>query len=739
MSILNPDDSLERQNEKLLQISAALMRRVEQDTDRSGLAYVQFERAAALEEEVRARTQDLEHTLDLLHQSNSQLAEANAATERARADLTDAIETISEGFALFSPQDTLVLSNSRFCQHMRDVTQDLQPGLAFTDYVAKVSQSRFLALPVDQRPSDWAEKRLRRHRDKSVMFNVRLTQDRWLQVSEHRTGNGGTVILQTDITDIMRVERQERSRLIDRQARMVRATLDHLNQGVCIFDRHARLAGWNRRVSNLLSLPARRFQVGAGFSQILDRLPQDIQFENGVSRSDLLAWVNRQSDRPPLSFEIRRGDSLTLSVFCQEMPEHGFVISFTDVTSERAAARALFEANELLEQRVLDRTLDLEDALAAAERANASKSRFVAAASHDLLQPLSAAKLYVSALNGPTRSELDREIIFKAESALASVEQIIDALLDISRLEAGKASFDVAPVPLMDVLTPLQSEMEPLARAKGLDFRIVSCSGIVETDAAFLRRILRNLISNAIRYTDQGRVLVGVRQKAHTLRVEVWDTGPGIAEADQDVIFQEFSRLNARASASEGMGLGLAIVERACARLGHPLGLWSEIGKGSGFFVSLPRANQTREQPTVEAPRSGEGILEQTGLIVLLVDNDLEFRRALGLLMERWGVSVLDVDDGESALELLEDIQICPDALLIDHHLDGDLTGVQLLKILQDRHPGLPAAIVSANRSSLLRQECQMADVPLLNKPIDPRQLTTFLAQAAEEAVGLQP
>ncbi|MBM7066399.1 PAS-domain containing protein [Actibacterium sp. 188UL27-1] len=736
MSILNPEDSLERQNEKLLQISAALMRRVEQDTDRSGLAYIQFERAAMLEDEVRSRTRDLERTLDLLHESNARLAEANAATEQARTDLTDAIEAVSEGFALFSPDDTLVLSNSRFCQQMLDVSDELHPGLSFVDYVQLISESRFLALPDGQGPSDWAQRRISRHRDKSVMFNVRLIWDRWLQVSEHRTGNGGTVILQTDITDIMRIEREERSKLIDKQARMVRATLDHLNQGVCIFDRNARLAGWNRKVGTLLSVPATRFRIGAGFHQLLDRLSDDIRFEGGVTRKDLVAWIAQTADRPPLSFEIRSGDSMTLAVFCQEMPDHGFVISFTDVSAEREAARALFDANELLEQRVLDRTLDLEDALAAAERANASKSRFVAAASHDLLQPLSAAKLYVSALDGPTRTAADKAIIHKAESALSSVEQIIDALLDISRLEAGKASFDVAPVPLMDVLTPLQSEMEPLAKAKGLEFKVVPSSAVISSDAAFLRRILRNLISNAIRYTDSGRVLVGARHHGRSVRMEIWDTGPGIAEGDQDLIFKEFSRLDTRASASEGLGLGLAIVERACARLGHPLGLWSEVGRGSGFFVSLPLADAHGERPRSDPPRSGATILDQTGLIVLLVDNDLEFRRALSLLMERWGVSVLDAEHGADALSLLDDIQICPDAVLIDQQLGCEQNGLELLAQLRIRYPHFPAAIVSANRSSALRQACQDADVPLINKPIDPQRLETFLTDAAKVLQG---
>lgn len=228
--LIDPTDSLERQNEKLRQITEVLMRRVEQDTDKTGVAYRQFERAALLEDQVRQRTSDLEHALDLLNESNARLAEANRAAERARSDLASAIETIQEGFALFNTQDELVMCNSRFGMHMLDLQAELAPGLKFTRYVELVSRSRYLALPDGLTPEDWAERRMRRHQDDHVMFNVRMVRDRWVQVSEHRTTDGGTVIMQTDVTDIMRLEREERDKLLDGQSKMIRATLDHLNQ-----------------------------------------------------------------------------------------------------------------------------------------------------------------------------------------------------------------------------------------------------------------------------------------------------------------------------------------------------------------------------------------------------------------------------------------------------------------------------------------------------------------------------
>jgi len=259
-------------------------------------------------------------------------------------------------------------------------------------------------------------------------------------------------------------------------------------------------------------------------------------------------------------------------------------------TDDSGAAYAQFQRAAELEDQVIARTLDLKEALAAAGRANASRSRFVAAASHDLLQPLSAAKLFIASIDYETVNPAAREALHKAQNALGQVEGILGALLDISRLEIGPLAVSVGVVALDQVLGPLRDEFAAIASARGLRLRVMPCAARVVTDPAYLRRILQNLIGNAVRYTDRGRVLVGARRQGATLRLEVRDTGPGIPEAEQGNIFKEFHRLNARASAAEGMGLGLAIVERACAALGHPLALHSVPGRGSTFTVDLPLA-----------------------------------------------------------------------------------------------------------------------------------------------------
>ena len=725
-TLINPADPPERQTQKLLTIAQVLMRRVEQITDDSGAAYAQFQRAAMLEDQVRERTHDLERALDLLNDSNSRLADANRATEAARQNLANAIETIQEGFALFDAQDVLVMCNSRFGMHMLDLRDYLKPGLTFGDYVDRVSRSRFLELPPGEAPQDWAIARRRRHQDQHVIFNVRMVWDRWVQVSEHRTADGGTVILQTDVTEIIRLERSERGKMLDDQARVIRATLDHISQGVCIFDAEARLVGWNQRLGQLLTIPMARFRLGVSFDAILDRYRPDLAFGEEMTEARLGDWVAGKGDRGAIRFELRRGPDMIMDVFAQAMPDGGFVMSFTDVTAERAAIEALSRANETLEARVMDRTLELEDALANAERANASRSRFVAAASHDLLQPLSAAKLFISSIGDEGLAPEAKATLDKAQNALLSVEGILGALLDISKLESGRAAVAVGPVRLDRLLAQLNDEFGAIAAAKGLRLRMVPSRVSVMSDAAYLRRILQNLIGNAIRYTDRGRVLVGVRRRGGMVRIEVRDTGPGIPEEEQDNIFKEFHRLNARASASEGMGLGLAIVERACALLGHPLGLTSQIGVGTCFMVQVPLSEGLAL--VAEAPRSAPPPRpSMQNRIVFLVENDGDLRRAMGLLLEKWGVSVLDAATGEEALELIDELGILPDCFIVDHNLGDGMDGLRFVAEVQARHGAVPSRIVTADRRPELRAACAEAGIGLMMKPLEPRALESFI------------
>ncbi|MCB1389123.1 MAG: PAS-domain containing protein [Rhodobacteraceae bacterium] len=729
--LLNPEDGLERQADKLLQIVEVLMRRVEQDTDLSGAAYAQFERAAMLEEQVRARTRELETALDLLNESNARLAEANRATEAARRNLADAIETVQEGFGLFGPDDVLVMCNSRFGLQLSDIQPHLVAGLGFARYVELVSASGQLSLPEGTTPQDWALQRLRRHRDRSTIFTVALRGDRWLQVSEHRTGDGGTVILQTDVTDIIRAEREARGRLLDDQARMVRATLDHISQGVCIFDAEARMIGWNDRAAELLAVNRTRFRPGLAFDDLAQRMTERLH-PGAVRFEGLRAWVAGPAPRRPLRFEVSRDGGVVLDAFAQEMPDGGFVISFTDVTAERRAIAGLSRANETLEARVAERTVELGEALAHAERANATRSRFVAAASHDLLQPLSAAKLFLASMEDETLAPRSLEALGKTRSALQSVETILDALLDISRLESGRLAVRPQTVPLGPLLARLAEEFAPVAQERGLTLRLRASDAVVVSDPTWLRRILQNLIGNALRYTARGGVLVGIRAGATGIRVEVSDTGPGIPASEREAIFREFHRLNARASAAEGMGLGLAIVERASALLGHAVTLDSRVGRGSRFVLHLgPPAEAPAPAPEAAAPPRPD---LPRDLIGLLVAEDAGMRRALAHLLEGWGVNILDVPDPAEALALIDEIGLPPDFVLIDARAGEEESGLALIRDLVARYGPLPARLLSATRAEPLRLRALRAGAPLLYKPVDTGLLQRFVAATARRA-----
>ena len=731
-SLINPLDSVEVQNKKLSKIVFALMNRVEQATDASGAAYAQFQRAAVLEQDVQNRTKELEHALDLLNESNAQLAQANSETEAARSNLANAIEAIQEGFALFDANDRLVLCNSRFGMHMPDIHDHLLPGLLFDNYVRMVSESSFLSLPPNETPAQWAERRLKRHQETHVIFNVRIIWNRWVQVSEHHTPDGGTVILQTDVSDIMRLQRQERERMLDDQAKLIRATLEHLIQGVCIFDNQARIVGWNHRIAELLPISLSSIRVGTPFETILAKLEGKIKFVAEMTPNAIQDWGRQKSGRVPIRFEIEHGPQTILDVFAQEMPDGGFVISFTDITSETKAIRAIKTANETLEQRVLERTLELEDALAVAERANASKSRFVAAASHDLLQPLSAAKLYIASLDNASSDERARDIIGKAGRALNSVENILEALLDISKLDSGRASFNIGAVSLEVILDQLRDEFSPIAAQKKLDLRFVKTNAVVQSDATYLRRILQNLIGNALRYTDAGKVLVGVRQNKSSVRVEVWDTGPGIPDDKQNIIFGEFQRLNASASAAEGMGLGLAIVERACSLLNHPLRVESKVGVGTGFLVEIPRTVRSVQHPNQKQEYNIQTI--EPNLVALLIENDVELQGALTITMEQWGIDVLPVLSGSEAIALLHEIDIVPDVILADYQLDLGETGIDAIRQLWSIYGRIPAALITANRTQQVMQDCQKSGIELMYKPISSENLRDYIGRVSSQA-----
>ena len=727
--ILDPGDDLARQNAKLREITSVLMHRIEREIAESGPGYASLQLAATLEEQVRARTRDLDDTLELLSISNARLSAARAEAVQARNALFDALEALEEGFALFDPADALVMCNSRFSAEFPDVVPMLGPGLGFADYVRMVASSPHLVPPVGETRETWLARRLSDHARPHVVFLVQLNDDRWIQVSATRSPSGGTAVVQTDVTGMVRRERAERARLLDDQARLVRATLDHITQGVAIFDARHELAGCNRRFRQLLSLPLALSQTGTDFRSILGFLRTAAP---GAPLEGFADWAAAPPGRPALALEVRHKDGAILDLLCQEMPDRGFVVSFTDMTAEREAVAALHLAKTTLEERVARRTHELEVARDQAERAHTTRSRFVAGVSHDLLQPLNAAKLFLASLSRTALDADQRGIVTRIGSAFESVESILGALLDISNLDIGAAKAEIAAVPLAPLLRSIAQQAQPLARERGLELRVVSCAACVESDPAYLRRILQNLVVNALRYTRSGTVLVGARRSGTSLRLEVHDTGPGIPADRRADVFREFVRLETSPGTAPGMGLGLAIVERSCALLGHGLELVSEPGRGSRFSVTVPLAPCPVAQEA--APRlAGQQPLDD--MIVLVVGAEGPERTGMVSVLQDWGASPLEASGTNDAAALIADLGVAPDAIVADHRPDGEtasgsgggLDGIDVVARIRAANGPIPAVVVSGDRSLALRVRAGQAGLSLLHKPLELHRLRAVL------------
>ncbi len=370
-------------------------------------------------------------------------------------------------------------------------------------------------------------------------------------------------------------------------------------------------------------------------------------------------------------------------------------------------------------------------ARAKAERANRAKSRFLAAASHDLRQPLQAARLFVAALRNRASDAASCEIVDRLDEAMASTENLLNALLDLSRLDAGALEPEIEDTPIGPLLRRLAASFRPQAEAKGVALRVVDSSAWVRSDPVLLENILRNLIANAVRYTPKGRILIGCRRRGDTLAIEVWDTGEGIAEEQHAAIFEEFRQLGApERDHTRGLGLGLAIVDRMCRLLGHRVSLRSTPGRGSVFAVAVPRV--AKAAPAAPAPRI-ETEAGFAGLPVLVVEDEPRQRASLALLLGDWGCRVEIAVDGEAALRSVE-AGFRPALVIADLHLPGDEDGVATVAALRRRlGRRLPALIVTGDTEPAALRAARRDRLTVLRKPVEARRLHAALSGAFAE------
>ncbi|WP_207456493.1 ATP-binding protein [Azospirillum sp. SYSU D00513] len=413
---------------------------------------------------------------------------------------------------------------------------------------------------------------------------------------------------------------------------------------------------------------------------------------------------------------------------------------------ETAARTALEEANTRLEQRVEERTSDLRAlnqklvrALNEKERANQAKARFLSAANHDLRQPFQALRLFHHILIERLRDTQDREIAERMGEALDSGEKLLHSLLEVATLDAGVVRPNVTDVPAAAVLEDVVSEFRAAAAAKGLALRVRPCPLLVRTDRALLTRMLRDLVRNAVAYTESGGVTVGCRRRGQWLRIEVWDTGPGIPAEQLDAIFEDFVQLgNPERDRSRGLGLGLAKVRRKAALLGHAVEVRSRLGRGSLFAVSVPVAAADRAAPAF-APASSGREPRKDGRLILVVEDDPVQRGGMQLLLESWGHHVLTAMDGEAALARLRAAERPPDVVVSDFRLPGDLNGVQIVtragELLGRPVPGI---ILTGDTAPERIREAVATGCRLLHKPFTPDLLREALAAVGTERAARQ-
>ncbi|MGC2857745.1 NahK/ErcS family hybrid sensor histidine kinase/response regulator [Novispirillum sp. DQ9] len=835
---------LERENAKLRKINRVLMDRVERSMDFQGNAFSLFQTSIVLESRIRERTLALESVM-------RELGTANDALSAAKAMLSEAIESISEGFVLCDAADRVVLTNSKYREMWPFLLDGIDDGLTFEELLRRAAASGIVAEAAGD-PGGWVARRLAHHRAPGEPFVIQFIDGLWLQVSERRTRDGGTVGLYTDITEIKVSEKRRRERELAEKSVLLQATLDNLSQGVSVFDRSLRLVAWNQRFAELLQVPAALLRPGApldafgalpgaapplvehetdggrvlevrrnampdgGFVTtytditerkrseealrdserrirlVTDAMPALIayvdaeeryRFTNkayedwfGRPRSEINGKPMREVLGPQLydgrqafvaqalaggecSFEMtlpqpaKTGALHALATYVPHLGPEGQVLGFFalihDITERRRAAEALRESKEGLERRVQERTAelrranrDLKAAKQAADQANLSKTRFLAAASHDLLQPLAAARVFTSALADRRMAPRNRALVRSSLAALDSVDGLLAALLDISKLDAGVLPVERQPVRLCGLLAPIAEEHRALARAKGLDLRVLPCSAVVDSDPRLLGRIIRNFISNAIRYTDTGRVVIGCRRRGDAVMLGVWDTGSGIPGDKLEEIFEEFHRLQRPSERGErGMGLGLAIVRRIARMLDHGLTVRSTLGRGSLFGVTLPVV-APGTQPCVEEPRPARPPVPAQALAgarILMIDNEPDILLGMAALLEGWGCRTRGAASQEEALAVLADTpaEARPQVLIADYHLDDNRHGLEAIAAVRAAlGTALPALVITANHSPELVREVQDANAHLLNKPVRPGRLRSVLAHLLMERKG---
>ncbi len=526
----------------------------------------------------------------------------------------------------------------------------------------------------------------------------------------------------------------EASEMFDFSRGLLQGAIEHINQGIAVVDKQLRLVAWNQRYLELFTFPAGLIQVGRPIADVIRYNAQQGLCGEGDPERHVIKRVQHLQQRTAHTSSRVRADGQVIEVQGNPMPSGGFVMSFSNITVFRQAEAALKESNENFEARVQKRTQQLEQlnqqlviATQQAESQARSKSRFLAAVSHDLMQPLNAARLFSSSLVEVSEGQQSARLAAHITSALSAAEDLIGDLLDVSRLEAGKLAAHIVPLRVSDILSVLQAEFGVLAQQQQIDFKVVMSEAVILSDSKLLRRALQNFLTNAFRYNPKGRVLLGVRRRGERLLIEVWDNGPGIPTEKQADIFDEFTRMD-QTGAEHGLGLGLAIARGISRVLDHPLGLRSWPQQGTVFSLAVVRSSAPMlPLKTALLPHLTRAPL--AGLKVLCIDDEAKILVAMMTLLEQWQCEVRIAKNKVQTRQVLSD-GWQPDAILSDYHLAKQQTGLEILLWCRTQLGShFKGVVISADQLTDNQTMIQDHGFSFLSKPVKPLKLRVILNQ----------
>ncbi len=523
---------------------------------------------------------------------------------------------------------------------------------------------------------------------------------------------------------------------------LLQTTVETLLQGVSVVDSELRLVAWNKRYEEIFHYPERFLYVGCPIERVY-RFNAERGFLGGVAEN-LQEEINKRLGwlRGDNAYRLERNlpDGTVIDIRGTPLPHGGFVTTYIDITDFRDVVTQLEEAKMELEAKVVSGSQTLSETNARLRQENRlraqvesrlrdahlSRTRFMSATSHDLLQPINAARLFTAALKpqlGPGIPVGAERVIGQIEESLKRAEGLIAELREIARLDSGKQMPRRSHFPAQAMFQALAQEFQPSALLNKLEMRVMPSSAWLYSDQSLLYRILQNLVSNALKYTADGRVLLGLRRRPHGAEIQVWDTGPGIAEQDQERIFHEFERLSRQSGQSdEGLGLGLSIVQRYSELLGHELKLHSRPGHGTLFSVTVTWG---QVQPLAEGPVEDTQGRDLEGLHVLCVDNDPMILDGMEQLLATMGARVSVAQDRAQALACLA---LAPDIVLADYHLNDNDTGLAVILAARQAGVGdIPCIIISADDSDVIRDRARAVNFRFLPKPVNPSRLRALV------------